>query len=221
MESQNDKTLAFFGKMTANLTHEVKNILAIIQESAGLMEDICALSPMADKAYQDKFASALRSIKTQLQRGMELTTRFNRFAHLPDHSRSEIELAEAVAQIRSLAERFARLKYIELTTDSPQDSGIRMATRPTRFYMALFFAIESCLAVLPAQSRITLTTGQRNDIPAVGIHCGGAEKLPAPEAFFGKLQESASWDDLSAAIAQLDGKIEPDSKRPGMWLVFG
>ncbi len=38
--------LRFFGKMSASATHEIKNTLAIINESAGLLED---LSLMAQK----------------------------------------------------------------------------------------------------------------------------------------------------------------------------
>jgi hypothetical protein len=31
--------LQFFGKMTASISHEIKNVLAIINENAGLLED--------------------------------------------------------------------------------------------------------------------------------------------------------------------------------------
>ena len=35
------RQVAFFGRMTAGITHEMKNVLAIIKESSGLMQD-CA-----------------------------------------------------------------------------------------------------------------------------------------------------------------------------------
>ena len=43
-----DAGMKFFGKMTASATHEIKNALAIINESAGLLED---LSIMASKDH--------------------------------------------------------------------------------------------------------------------------------------------------------------------------
>ncbi|MFW5958169.1 MAG: hypothetical protein ACOCQ0_03330, partial [Desulfosalsimonas sp.] len=114
MNTETEKTLAFFGKMTANLTHEFKNILAIIQESAGLMEDIMAISPLAQEKYQERFNKSMATIKKQLQRGMELATRFNRFAHAPDHTNAEMDLGETIDHFCTLTERFARLKYITL-----------------------------------------------------------------------------------------------------------
>ena len=33
--------IQFFGKMAASISHEIKNVLAIINENAGLLEDIC------------------------------------------------------------------------------------------------------------------------------------------------------------------------------------
>ena len=44
MKQRNEKELEFFGKITAGITHEMKNVLAIIKKSAGLMEDIMSLS---------------------------------------------------------------------------------------------------------------------------------------------------------------------------------
>ena len=38
-QTSNDKGLRFFGKITASVTHEIKNALATINENAGLMTD--------------------------------------------------------------------------------------------------------------------------------------------------------------------------------------
>jgi len=39
--------IAFFGRITAGVTHELKNVLAIVNESSGLMQDLLALSKEA------------------------------------------------------------------------------------------------------------------------------------------------------------------------------
>ncbi len=38
--------LQFFGEMSASISHEIKNVLAIVNENAGLLED---LTLMADR----------------------------------------------------------------------------------------------------------------------------------------------------------------------------
>ena len=42
MKDNENGEIVFFGKITAGITHEMKNVLAIIKESSGLVEDsIC------------------------------------------------------------------------------------------------------------------------------------------------------------------------------------
>ena len=40
MDSKEEAGLRFFGMMTASVSHEIKNVLAIINENAGLMSDL-------------------------------------------------------------------------------------------------------------------------------------------------------------------------------------
>jgi len=44
MDINGENALKFFGKMTASISHELKNVLAIINENAGLLEDLCAMA---------------------------------------------------------------------------------------------------------------------------------------------------------------------------------
>ena len=78
------KEIAFMGKITAGITHEMNNVLATIKESGGLMEDIFALCRDQQIPHQDKFTRSLTTIKEQVKRGVELSTRLNRFAHSMD-----------------------------------------------------------------------------------------------------------------------------------------
>ena len=49
LEIVTESGLQFFGKMTASISHEIKNVLAIINENAGLLED---LALMADRGAE-------------------------------------------------------------------------------------------------------------------------------------------------------------------------
>lgn len=218
MHPETEKTLAFFGKMTANLTHEFKNILAIIQESAGLMEDIMAISPLAQEKYQERFNNSMTTIKNQLHRGMQLATRFNRFAHAPDHVKAEMDLGETIDHFCTLTERFARLKYISLETGSPEKQ-ISLTTNPVFLYMALFYGLDSCLYILPANCEIRITPHEKNDKPTVEIACSGND-APSAEEFFAGLKQSSSWNELEDTLGQLNAKLEKNNKNPGFFLVF-
>ncbi|MFW5908459.1 MAG: hypothetical protein ACOCR8_02365 [Desulfosalsimonas sp.] len=218
MNPETEKTLAFFGKMTANLTHEFKNILAIIQESAGLMEDIMAISPLAQEKYQERFNKSMATIKKQLQRGMELATRFNRFAHAPDHTNAEMDLGETIDHFCTLTERFARLKHISL---EPVSAGrqISMTTNPVLLYMALFYGLDSCLNVLPANSEIRISLAEKNSKVAVEITCSGKD-APSGENLFAGLKQSPSWNELEDTANQLGAELELKTENQGLCLAF-
>ena len=51
-ENTSEMGLQFFGRMSASISHEIKNVLAIINENAGLLEDF---SLMADRGGADRF----------------------------------------------------------------------------------------------------------------------------------------------------------------------
>ena len=222
MNPETEKTLAFFGKMTANLTHEVKNVLAIIQESAGLMEDITSICPLAEQKYQEKFNHSMATIKQQLHRGIDLTSQFNRFAHTPDHSRAELDLVDTVGQFCLLTGRLARLKHISLTAGDPRlaNEKIRLTTNPVKFYMALFFGLESCLNALTANNEIRVTPQkQEKKTPVIEFSCTGDQIPPAGE-YFQQLQAAEAWAELRDVTAQLGGVVECDTNELRFWLIF-
>jgi len=48
-QGSKDDSLRFFGKIVASISHEIKNVMAIINEKAGLIKD---LTLMAEKGVE-------------------------------------------------------------------------------------------------------------------------------------------------------------------------
>jgi C4-dicarboxylate-specific signal transduction histidine kinase len=203
------KDVAFFGKITASMTHEFKNVLAIIKESAGLMEDITRIAPLSESRHQEKFDSALETIKSQLKRGMELSTVFNRFAHAPDKEAAEINLHQLAEQVAVLCERFARLRHITLETADParSDTGIQTTGNPVWLQMAVSKAIECALDSLPARSVIRLSAETEGGGKYIRLEMSGEEALDA-DAVYETAQELSAWDELAAVMVALGGRVE-------------
>ena len=156
------KEVAFFGRITAGITHEIKNVLAIIQESAGLMEDVLEVAEDSAFAHKDKFIKSLDRIRRQIQRGIDITTCLNWFAHSPDRTPVSLDLNETSQQMVLLASRFARLKNVALET-SPSDPPIVITSDPVSLEMALFESIEILLRAIDAGGKITLSPRKVQD----------------------------------------------------------
>ena len=77
MKEMSEKEIAFIGKITAGVTHEINNALASIKEISGLMEDLISMSSTDSFPHQEKFLKVLPKIREQVQRSVKLTTQLN------------------------------------------------------------------------------------------------------------------------------------------------
>lgn len=216
MNSLQDNEVAFFGKITAGITHEMKNVLAIIKESSGLMEDILSLSPDALVSYQEKLEKSLNKIKNQIQRGVELTDLLNKFAHTPDETIGKIDLYESFEQLVALSQRFARIKNVILKAAAPKqsDDQTTLVTRPVQWQMALFTAIECCLNAMPAGGEIHIDFAKGPGKYTVHILCTG--DLPALTEFSSGLTAFEKWPILQNISAVLQGSAQLDESAHGI-----
>lgn len=204
--------IAFLGKITAGATHEMKNVLAIIKETSGLIEDLFALTPQTS-VHQEKIQKALTTIGTQVRRGVALSTRLNQFAHGTDTPVRPISPIEAVHLIVELAGRFARLKDVALTVrpPSPGDPGDRLTTRPIRLQMALLAAIECWLERSSPGRQISVYPIREERSVRLVVEYDGDP--PPPSAPAGR-----QWEVLESIVADLGGQLET-ADRPSRILI--
>lgn len=174
------REVVFFGRMTAAFTHEMKNVLAIIKESAGLMEDLLSLMPIASFPHRERFARALGTIAAQTKRGIELSSRLNRFAHSPDTELATLDLHEILEQIIFLSGRFARLRGVTLSLQPSGDSVV-VVISPMAFQMAVFGCLELCWEAMGTGGNVCLSVGRDGREVVIRFACesgpGDAEDL--------------------------------------------
>jgi hypothetical protein len=135
------KEIAMIGRISADMTHEMRNVLAIIRESSGLMQDILALSKESAFPRRDKFANALGKIEKHVRRGDEIVTQFNAFAHSMDQPQDRVEVTELIDQVAILMQRFARAKQVTLSAET-HDRAPSVYTNPIRLMLALAACVE-------------------------------------------------------------------------------
>ncbi|MDZ7831243.1 MAG: hypothetical protein U5L07_05795 [Desulfobacterales bacterium] len=220
MSELKGKDVEFFGKITASMTHEFKNVLAIIKESAGLMEDITKIAPLSESKHQEKFDNALSTVKNQLNRGMELSTVFNRFAHSPDKPQTEINLKDLAERVVTLSERLARLKHITLTAapDDKADKALNITGNPVWAQMAVYQAIECCLNQLSPECEITLTSSSIDGHKGIRIDCANVQTDAAE--FCRSLENAEHWQELESVMEAVNGRAQTSEKGPGIRLLF-
>jgi signal transduction histidine kinase len=209
------KEVAFFGKITAGITHEIKNVLAIIQESSGLMEDIIDVTETSVFPHKEKFITSLDRIRRQIQRGIDITSSLNRFAHGPDHCPVSLDLNEITEQMVVLASRFARLKNVVLES-SPSDPPLIIKSDPVCLEMALFESIEILLKVVSQGGKITLSPREIQDKCVLGI--GYENPVLSKADFPAQISSTERWASLQETMAYMGGAAKTFGPAPEILL---
>ena len=165
-----EKEIAFIGKVTAGVTHEINNVLASIREISGLLTDILSITSEDSFPRKEKFQSSLQKIQNQVQRGVKLTSQLNKFSHLSDNDKSDVNLNEIIEHLIFLTERFARIKNIALKIQ-PSNKSLTIITNPFLLQMALFTCIAYLLNHISNGSEISLSPGKDGTNYSVNIIC--------------------------------------------------
>ncbi len=100
----------FMGLITASITHEMQNVMAIIRESGALVGDVMRLNGPPRLKHGDKLQSSLGNIEEQVQRGRELMLMLNGFAHAAEDFPASCDAVRFTAQIAPALQRLARLR---------------------------------------------------------------------------------------------------------------
>lgn len=170
------KGIAFMGKITAGITHEMNNVLAIIRESGGLLEDIMAMKRDGEFEHKDKFSMTLSRIKDQTNRGMEINRHLNKFAHSMDAPVTSVILKEILEEAVSLNNRFARLKKIGLRISDEVDPALSVNSDPFSLIMLLSNLIDELLGRSREGGEIVLYAAKTENQKTVEIMAEPADE---------------------------------------------
>ncbi len=203
----NEKELAFIGKITAGVTHEVNNVLASIREISGLMADILSITSSDSFSHKEKFESSVKKIQNQENRGVKLISQLNKFAHLPDVISGEIDLNDMIEHLLFLTERFGRIKNIQIQLQSSQQD-VKISSKPFYLQMALFNCIEYFLNKLNSGGKIYINYGKSDK--GYLIEVTGEGEYEENENPFNDLS-SAELLILNEIIPFLNGELELDN----------
>lgn len=111
--------LASVGRLAAGVAHEINNPLAIINEKAGLMEDLIESIPPFEK--KDKFLNLALSIRQSVDRCSTITHRLLGFARRMDVEIREVDVNEIVREVYGFLEKEAFHRSLEVQLDLPDD----------------------------------------------------------------------------------------------------
>lgn len=134
LETIGETGLQFFGKMTASISHEIKNVLAIINENAGLLEDFTRMADGGVAIEPERLKALAQAVMKQISRADTIVKNMNRFAHSTDESLKTVDLNDTLELVVVLSNRFASMRSVTLEPKLQQS--------PVKIKTSLFFLMN-------------------------------------------------------------------------------
>jgi signal transduction histidine kinase len=136
--------LSFFGITNRLISHELKNVLAIISETLGLMGELVELSEKGIELKPEKLRSLSASIIEEVDRANTITRNMNAFAHGVDEFIRDVDVRRIVALMIELSQLEASLKKTKLQLK---------AGEPCSIYTSPFFLANLVFRLINTSSR--------------------------------------------------------------------
>jgi light-regulated signal transduction histidine kinase (bacteriophytochrome) len=151
--------LQFFGKMSASISHEIKNALAIINESAGLLDDLSLRAEKGIPVEPERLKKQAGNILKQIRRADGIIQNMNKFAHSIDEPMKNVDIGETVTLMAALSDRFAMMKGITLERQPPA-SPVTVCTNPFFLENLLYLCLNFCMDNAGPGKTISLVAGK-------------------------------------------------------------
>ncbi|MCJ2163100.1 MULTISPECIES: PAS domain-containing sensor histidine kinase [unclassified Pseudodesulfovibrio] len=111
--------MASIGRLAAGVAHEINNPLAIINEKAGLINDLFVYKQ--EYAHDERLLANIRSIINSVSRCGKITKRLLSFARHIDVEMDSIEFKELANEVVDFLRKEAEYRSIAITMDIPEN----------------------------------------------------------------------------------------------------
>jgi signal transduction histidine kinase len=164
--------LQVFTRMSAAVSHEIKNALSIINENAGLLDDLSAFAGPDGGICARRVRVTVASIMKQVVRSDTIMKNLNRFAHSADTPLTQASLEETLALVVALTSRQAAMKSITVQVDCPSNPA--MYTYLLHFEALLFLTLCRIYRAIAEGSSLVVATTV--DLSRIIIRCAVADQ---------------------------------------------
>jgi signal transduction histidine kinase len=155
------ESLAFFGRVNASISHELKNVMAIISETAGLLSDLSEMASSGAPVAPDMLKDCTLSIVEEIQRGFSVIRQMNRFSHSIDHPVESVDLMEVLDLSVNLS---GYLSFAGKVDIRPYDGPAPMVvTCPFLLQAVVYRTLADAFKIIGTGSEVTISVAGSTD----------------------------------------------------------
>jgi len=147
--------LQFFGRMSASISHEIKNVLAIINENAGLLEDFSLMADRGMPIDPGRLKTMAEKVKLQISRADGIIKNMNRLAHSIDETITTVDLDQTIELFMALTDRFTVMRGVKVELQLP-GSPLTIPTAPFFLMNLLWLCLDFSMSASGDEKRVEL-----------------------------------------------------------------
>jgi two-component system NtrC family sensor kinase len=210
--------MATIGRLAASVAHEINNPLAIINEKAGLLNDLATHT--VDFPHRERVVRSVESIVKSVERCSAVTHRLLGFTRRMDVKTEKIHLPSLITEVMGFLGKEALHRNIEIVTDYSEDLPLIESDRG-QLQQIFLNIVNNAFAALGEGGRLELSAVlDRPDQVTIRVRDNGVgiseENLKHIfEPFFSTKGQFGTGLGLSITydlVQKLGGKIDVSSK---------
>jgi signal transduction histidine kinase len=173
------KYLKFFGRVNASISHELKNILAIISETTGFLDDLVKLAHQDGKFDLQILENSTKSIAEEIQRGFHTIRQMNNFAHSVDENEKELDAAESIQLAVNLTRFLSTAKPVVI---QEAEQPVHVTVNPFLFVILLYSMLCQLFTNTQAdQIQVRFNLDETDRVEIIFSHDDAGSMEPVPE----------------------------------------
>ena len=147
--------LQFFGRISASISHEIKNVLAIVNENAGLLEDLTLMADRGKPIDPARLKIMAATLKKQVGRADGIIMNMNRLAHSIDQTVTTADLDQTIELVIALTDRFAAMRGVKVDLQLPANP-LTIKTAPFYLMNLLWLCLDFSMSASGDEKQVEL-----------------------------------------------------------------
>ncbi|MBT8340187.1 MAG: hypothetical protein HKP58_11625 [Desulfatitalea sp.] len=201
--------LKFFGEIAASVSHEIKNSLAVINEAAGLLQDMVQQEKKGQSLGPEKVGRVADQIVNRVFRTDTVVKNLNRFAHSVDTPVQSIDVTELLALVLALGQRLANSRGVTLTPE-PTAEKLILHTHSFHLMQLLWRCTEFTMSAADVNKVIRISGTRKND--CIIIRYSGIDKVRE------RMQAEDFLPSIAVLLKIIGGELDVTSERHALRL---
>lgn len=179
-------SLQFFGKISASLSHEMKNALAVINEHAGLLTDLVHMAEKGRPLDPERIRTVGTKVMEKVKHADSIIKNLNIFAHTVDNAAARIDVGDHLELMISLTRRLCAGKGITAMLVRPESPVAMEASAYSLIHLS-WCCLEKVMQWAGEEKSINLIVEKTEK--AVRIRFAKLENPPCAEDIFTEERE--------------------------------